>query len=90
MPPWRSATIATATGGNLGILVELIIPYHVIEKAVVDLIKGGPYRIVRGVADASAPRLKPFRLAASLGILLTERGPGRLYLSTEQAHTPGS
>src|ERR1700733_1438646 len=54
------------------IAVELIVPEHIIERAVVHLIESGAQRIGGGVADASAALLQGVIRAAGKHKLLAE------------------
>src|SRR5262252_1626354 len=56
MRPWRLAEGLVLAGREIWIVVELIVPEHVIVSAVVDLIEGCADRIFRGVADADISR----------------------------------
>src|SRR6266568_6045204 len=85
MSPWGAATVAIAAGGEFWVLVELIVPDHIVEGATIDFIKCRTHRIIRCIASTSASCLKALGITAGHSKLLTERGPGRLHLPTEQA-----
>ncbi|AAQ57850.1 hypothetical protein CV_0171 [Chromobacterium violaceum ATCC 12472] len=69
--PRRAAGIAGA-GGDGRIVVELVVPHHVVQRAVVDLAEGGPHRVGRGVADAAAALCQAGLAAAGVHVLLAE------------------
>src|SRR5713226_2414697 len=85
MSPWGAATVAIAAGGEFWVLVELIVPDHIVEGATVDFIKCRAHRIVCCIASTSASCLKALGITAGHSKLLTERCPGRLHLPTKQA-----
>src|ERR1700687_2131609 len=85
MSPWGATTVAIAAGWDLGVLVELIVPHHIVEGAIVDFIKCRTHRIVGCIASASASRLKRLGITAGPCELLAEGCPGRLHLPTEHA-----
>jgi hypothetical protein len=76
MSPRGAATVAIAAGGKFWVLVELIVPDHIVERATVDFIKCRTQRIVCGIASASTSRLKTLGITASYNKLLAERCPG--------------
>src|SRR5215831_10646215 len=65
-----------ATARDIGVVVELVIPDHVVEGRVVDLLKGRSHRVLRAVPEAvrsfpeSLPASRIEVLLAKLGILL--------------------
>src|SRR5262245_55292819 len=68
MSPWRAALLGAA--GNFRIVVELVVPDHVVERAVVDLVERRADRVRDGVAGAPGPRLQGLVGAAGEGELL--------------------
>src|SRR5208282_197291 len=70
MSPWGAATVATAAGGEFWVLVELIVPQHIVEGATIDFIKCRAHRIFCGIASTSASCLKTLGITAGHSKLL--------------------
>ena len=58
--------------GNLGVVVKLVVPDHIVEGTVINLVEGGAQRVGGGVAHAIAAQLQDVVLAAGIGKLLAE------------------
>src|SRR5689334_7593724 len=71
MSPWRTAAFGRAVREH-GVAVELIVPDHIIEIAVIDLIEGGADGIVQRGADAALALVQRIAAAAGDGELLTK------------------
>src|SRR5438876_103803 len=70
MAPRRAALLVAAV--DRGIVIELVVPNHIVKRAVVDLVERGADRIGVGVAGAGTSLLQRRLVARGIDKLLAE------------------